>query len=417
MKFPGNFLWGAATSSHQVEGGNRNDWSEWEKRNAKRLAEKAKKYWQFWQQGMFPEMLQEENYISHKACDHYNLYEKDFDLMKFLGMSAYRFSIEWSRIEPEEGKFNEKEIEHYRKVIKALRERGLEPFVTLWHFTNPVWFAEKGGWKSSQAPYYFSRYVEKIVKAFKNEIKFWITLNEPLNFVGQSYLTGGWPPQEKNLISCFLVTQNLIRAHEEAFKVIKGLNKGARVGIASINNCFEAYKNKLVNRLISKFMNWLTNLYFIDQISQYQDFIGLNYYHRALLDLWMVKNENKIVSDLGWELYPKGIYCTLMDLKKYKKPVYITENGLADANDENRAWYVKSILFNVHKAVAEGVDVRGYFYWSLLDNFEWDKGFWPRFGLVEVNYKNMRRRVRQSAREYAKIVRENGIEVDSQISR
>lgn len=143
FQFPKNFYWGAATSSHQVEGGNINDWSEWEKENTSRLANEAKNYWQKWQQEKFSEMFDSRNYISGKACDHYNGYKEDFNIAKSLGHNAHRFSIEWSRIEPEEGKFNEKEIEHYRKVILALRERGIEPFVTLWHWPLPLWLLKK----------------------------------------------------------------------------------------------------------------------------------------------------------------------------------------------------------------------------------------------------------------------------------
>ena len=148
--FPKDFLWGAATSAHQVEGGNRNDWSEWEKKNAEKLAKDAPKRFADWQVKKFPEMLTSENYISGAACDHYNRYEKDFDIAKELGHNAHRFSIEWSRIEPEEGKFDEKEVEHYRKVIQAIRDRGMEPFVTLWHWTNPLWISEIGGWENKK---------------------------------------------------------------------------------------------------------------------------------------------------------------------------------------------------------------------------------------------------------------------------
>jgi beta-glucosidase len=151
MSFPKNFLWGAATSSHQVEGNTRNNWIKWEKANAERLAREAGKKWARWQQEKFPEMFDPKNYISNRACDHYNRYEEDFDLAKEGGHNAHRFSIEWSRIEPEEGKFDEKEIEHYRQVILALRKRRIEPFVTLWHWTEPVWFQEAGGWDSSKS--------------------------------------------------------------------------------------------------------------------------------------------------------------------------------------------------------------------------------------------------------------------------
>jgi beta-glucosidase len=150
LKFPDGFLWGAATSAHQVEGGTKNDWTQWEKKNAKRLAKEAKTKWAIWQQKKFPEMFDPKNYISGRACDHYKKFEKDLDIAKSLNLNAFRISIEWSRIEPREGKFDEKEIRHYRKVIKAIRARDMEPFVTLWHFTNPIWIGKIGDWENKR---------------------------------------------------------------------------------------------------------------------------------------------------------------------------------------------------------------------------------------------------------------------------
>lgn len=411
FQFPKNFYWGAATSSHQVEGGNINDWSEWEKENTSRLANEAKNYWQKWQQEKFSEMFDSRNYISGKACDHYNGYKEDFNIAKSLGHNAHRFSIEWSRVEPEEGKFNEKEIEHYRKVILALRERGIEPFVTLWHWPLPLWLLKKGGWQSQKMPEYFSRYAKKIVSALKDDVKFWITLNEPEIFSSMSYLKGIWPPQKKNFISYVLVLRNLIKAHREAYKIIKKINSEAQIGIAKNNIYFEAYKNRTVNKILKILIDWWWNFYFLGKIKKYQDFIGLNHYFHNRVNYGFNRNENKVVSDLGWELYPEAIYHVLLDLKKYDKPVYITENGLADAKDEKREWFIKESLKNVAKAIQKGIDIRGYFYWSLLDNFEWDKGFWPRFGLIEVDYKTLERKIRPSAYEYAKICKENKLEI------
>ncbi len=377
MKFPKGFYWGAATSAYQVEGGINNcDWAK-----------------------VFPAGL---------ACDHYNRYEEDFDIAKSLGHNAHRFSIEWSRIEPEERKFNEKEIEHYRNVIKALRARGIEPFVTLWHWTLPYWVAEKGGWEKRKTIKYFLRYAEKIVKELGDDVKFWITLNEPEIFSGNSYLKGIWPPQKKNLISYLFVMRNLIKAHQKSYKIIKKINPAAQAGIAKNNIYFEAYKNRIANRFLKKFIDWWWNFYFLNKIKNQQDFIGLNHYFHNRINYGFNKNENKMVSDMGWELYPEAIYYVLKDLKKYNKPIYITENGLADAADKNREWFIKESLKNIHQATQEGVDVRGYLYWSLLDNFEWDKGFWPRFGLVEINYQTMERKIRSSAYEYAKICKNNG---------
>ncbi|MEK7481920.1 MAG: glycoside hydrolase family 1 protein [Patescibacteria group bacterium] len=416
--FPARFYWGSSTSAHQVEGNNHNDWTEWEKENAERLAKEAKKKFGYLQN--WPEIKEQaqnpQNYISGRACDYYNRFEEDFDIAKSLGHNAHRFSIEWSRIEPEEGKFNEKEIEHYRKVIKALKSRGIEPFVTLWHWTNPLWIRDIGGWENKKTIEYFLRYVEKIVSKFDYEIKFWITLNEPEIYSSISYLKGEWPPQKRNPLSYLLVIENLIKAHREAYKIIKKIQPAVKVGIAKNNVYFEAYQNKLINRLLKKIIDWWWNFYFLNRIKKYHDFIGLNhYFYNLIKNFKFNQNENREVSDLGWEIYPEGIYYVLKDLKKYGKSIYITENGLADAKDEKRGKFIKEHLYWVNKAIQGGVDVRGYFYWSLLDNFEWDKGFWPRFGLVEVDYsakggsasggKTMKRKIRKSALEYAKIIK------------
>jgi beta-glucosidase len=385
-----NFLWGAATSSHQVEGGNQNDWSEWEKKNAMRLSKESG--------GTYLP----GNYISGRACDHYNRYEEDFDIAKKLGHNAHRFSIEWSRVEPEEGRFDEKEIEHYRTVLRALRERGMEPFVTLWHWTLPLWVRDKGGVTSKQFPQLFTRYAERMAQEFTNDVTFWITINEPLIFTTNAYLRGIWPPQKRNGFFYARALRNLIAAHKAAYGVVKKQNAGAQIGIAK-NNVYFA------GGVMRHAANWWWNGYFLNKINNTLDFVGLNYYfHNRIKGFRFNQNEQKIVSDLGWEVYPEGIYHVLLDIKKYNKPVYITENGVADANDALRADFIKKHLQWIRKAIAEGVDARGYFYWSLLDNFEWDKGFWPRFGLVEVDYKTMERRIRASAWEYKKII-EKGI--------
>lgn len=427
MKFPKDFYWGVATSSHQVEGGNVNDWSEWEKKNAEKLAQEAEKKFSHlknWQE--IKEQAQNpQNYISGRACDHYNRYEEDFDIAKSLGHNAHRFSIEWSRIEPEEGKWDEKEIEHYREVIKALRSRGIEPFVTLWHWTLPIWLSKKGGWLNENSPKYFERYCSKIINSYdSNLVRFWITLNEPEIYATLSYLTGVWPPQKKNLFSYFRVIGNLIKAHKKACEAIKKINSEVRIGIAKNNVYFEAYRGGFINKIFKKIIYWWWNFYFLNQISDAQDFIGLNHYFHNTIKFsllkspknWFNQNENKKISDIGWELYPEGIYYVLKDLKKYQKPIYIMENGLADAKDENREWFIKESLKNVVKAISKGVNVNGYLYWSLLDNFEWEKGFWSRFGLVEIDYsasggKTLERKIRPSAYEYAKIIKDNYLDI------
>lgn len=405
LEFPKGFLWGAATASHQVEGGNFNNWSEWEKKNAKKLAEEAKKNWSKEQQEMFPEMFEPENYISGRACDHYHRFQEDFDLVKLLNHNVHRFSLEWSRIEPREGQFNQKEIEHYRRVLKALRERRLEPFVTLYHFTSPLWFAQKGGWLNEKAPYYFDRFVKIISENLFEEVNFWNTFNEPTLFASNSYLRGVWTPQKKSFLEFSKAINNLIKAHQMAYRSLHLIDLECQVGVSENCSYFDGGLLKYLAR-------YFVNKRFFNAISAEQDFVALQYYfHNRLKGLKYNQNENKKITDFGWEIYPKGIYYVLKELEGYKKPIYITENGLADVQDKNRKQFIKKHLYWVHKAIKEGVDVRGYFHWSLLDNFEWDKGFWPRFGLIEVNFKTMERKIRPSAKVYAQICQTNTLKL------
>lgn len=385
LQFPENFYWGTATSAYQVEGGISNNWS-----------------------------MQGGKYDAGIACDHYNRYEKDFNLAKKMSNNAHRFSIEWARIEPEEGKFNQKEIGHYKKVIKALRDRGLEPFVTIWHWTLPAWLAERGGLTNKDFPRYFKRYVEKIAEEYKDIVKFWVVLNEPMVPTGHGYIGGFFPPFKKMSIRKFLKAFfNLVKAYKAAYRAIHKLRTDSKVSISQMTNCFEpARKWCLVEIFISKLACLLHNDYFYFLIKDYVDFIGFSYYHHYRI-LWhppFNKNLNKKKTDMGWEIYPKGIYYVLKHLSKYRKPIYITENGLADAKDNRRKNFIIQHLKWVHRAISEGVDVRGYFYWSLIDNFEWTYGFKPRFGLIKIDYKNNLKRIpRPSSKVYAKICKDNSV--------
>ena len=431
LNFPDDFYWGSATSAHQVEGNNHNDWTEWEKSELKiqnlKLKIQDENFKKSFPPHIFskwPTPLDLENYISGRACDHYNRFKEDFDIAKSLGHNAHRFSIEWSRIEPEEGKFDEAEIEHYRQVISALKERGIEPFVTLWHWTNPIWFAKKGGWLNKDAPKYFERYVDKITLSLKDvNVKFWITLNEPNVYVGKSYIQGNFPPQGRSFWRANKVFKNLIRANNQAYSLMHKI-AGDKIKIGSTHFLVAhlPYNPKsFLDKISVKFLDYIRNFRPIRNAREHHDFIGIDYYHLERIEFslrgrrWFLFNTHVSpdnLTEFGWEIYPEGIYKFLMRLKKYNKPIYITENGIADARDEKRAKFIKEHLKWVHKAISEGVDIRGYFYWSLLDNFEWDKGFWPRFGLVEVDYRTLERKIRNSALKYKKICKENSLDMD-----
>ncbi len=320
-----------------------------------------------------------------------------------MGHTAHRFSIEWSRIEPEEGRFDEKEIAHYRAVIHALRDRGIEPFVTLWHWTLPVWLTNKGGVLAKDFPKYFSRYAGRMAHEFKDDVTFWTTLNEPEIIAGNAYLRGIWPPQKKSIFQYYRCIANLIRAHRVGFAVIKSVAPQAQVGVA-VNIAWFESAGGFVNDILKRGIDALRNFHFLNHVRKSIDFIGCNYYFHSRVDWDFNQNENELISDLGWEIYPEGIYHVLGDLKKYRSPIYVTENGLADVRDAKRESFIVEHLAWMRKAMDEGVDVRGYFHWSLLDNFEWDKGFWPRFGLVEIDYATFERKIRPSAFAYKKII-------------
>lgn len=398
--FPKGFYWGAATASHQVEGNNHNDWSEWEKSEAR--IEELEKAGLIKKHGL-------DNFISGRGPDHYNKYKDDFKLAKELGHNATRFSIEWSRVEPEEGKFDSKAIEHYKDVIKTLRKLDIEPFVTLWHWPIPVWMRDKGGWKSSEMPKYFLRYARKVVEALGKDVKFWITLNEPEVNSGLAYKEGVWPPQKRSICKYLRVNRNLIKAHILAYEAIKNIDSNAQIGIAKNNAYYKERGNGVINKAMKLIVRYFGNDFWLKSIDKYQDFIGLNHYFHNGIYYGLNKNENRITNDMGWEIYPTSLYHCLKELKKYNKPVYITENGLADSKDEKRTWFIFEMLKGVHRAIEEGVDVKGYLHWSLMDNFEWAEGYWPRFGLIEIDYKTLERKPRKSAYFYRDICIQNGI--------
>ncbi len=399
IQFPKDFLWGAATAAYQVEGGNdRADWWRWEKKAGK------------------------EN--SGVACRHYDLYELDFDLAKGLGHNTHRFSVEWSRIEPEEGKFSAAALKHYGDVLRALRARQIEPVVTLHHFTNPVWFADLGGWLNKRSVDYFLRYAEHVVRALAPQARFWITINEPTIYFTHAYGFGAWPPQEKSFRRMLAVKNHLAAAHIKTYrrihKVYKELNlPKPSVSIAQHMQAFVPCTPSVKNKFAAFLRHKMFNLGLIDQFTRHRalDFIGLNYYSRQRVELekWGLRNLAMDVcksdhhpvkkNSLGWDIYPEGLRDLLVKLKKYKLPVMITENGICTADDSARWDYITGHLRAIRQAMEEGVRVTGYLYWSLLDNFEWDKGFGPRFGLIAMDYKTQQRTVRESAVKFREVCR------------
>lgn len=403
--FPNNFFWGAATSSYQVEGNNKaSDWWEWEQKGK----------------------------LKHKsglACRHYELFKNDFDLAKSLNHNAHRMSIEWSRIEPIEGEFSSNEIKHYVDVINALKERNIEPVVTLHHFTNPAWFTQKGGWLRKDAPEYFLRYIQKIVPALCEKVRVWITIDEPMVYTYYAYVTGIWPPQEKSLSNLKKVSESLMSAHIKTHRFIHDIYKKRNflspyVSIAKHMQVFEPAKNTLKNKLAARLRERLFNFNIIDRLFHEKtlDFIGLNYYTRNLVDVksWGIKHLLTDMSkkstqgikknSLGWDIYPQGLYKICLKLKRYNLPVFILENGICTSDDNSRWDFIQEHLKALYMAMQAGVKILGYFYWSLLDNYEWHEGFDARFGLIEVDYGTHKRTVRESAKKFAQVCKNSKLQ-------
>jgi beta-glucosidase len=418
FEFPPGFLWGASTSAQQVEGGITNsDWAAWEE--AGKVGVK-----------------------SGDACDHYHRFREDFDLAQNLAHNAHRFSLDWSRIEPEEGHFSEEAIAHYREVIQALRDRNIEPIVTLHHYTFPRWVAKKGGWERRSIERFFIRYVERVVDEYGDLVRWWITLNEPVVQVFKGWLIGQWPPGRKgDYPRAFQVLRRMLRTHVLAYKAIHEKRKDAMVSIAK--HCLAMTPNHPRNPfdwLSTRTRGWLFNQLFLDALQTGRlalpgqffemlpfgrtlDFIGINYYTRDFVrntglrlpgllgapgTLYMERRIGKR-NDLGWEVYPEGLAHFLHAFRRYRLPLLITENGIPAVDEDDRWGFIYLHLWQVMRAMAAGTKVVGYLYWSLLDNYEWTDGFEAKFGLIGVNFKTQDRIVRPSARWLAEVIRKRSL--------
>ncbi len=393
--FAKNFLWGTATAAHQVEGNNSNtDFWEWEKKHK-----------------LVPD--------SDEACDHYKLYKEDIKLIKNLNNNAHRLSIEWARIEPEEGKFSEKEINHYKEVLKELKKNNIKVFVTLHHFTNPTWFSKKGGWEKKENVKYFERYAKFCVEELKNLSNNWVIINEPNVYIALAYLKGFFPPQKRNLLLALKVYLNFARAHRILYKSIHNIQKNAEVGSAIAMVYFKA--NSIIEKVFLPTIKFITNFSFLSLTRDCHDYLGINHYFLYILDYRDLKLIKKIkpkdyskivkreVTDFGWLVYPQGIYEVVTNAwKRYKIPIIITENGIADRKDVLRPAYIKNYLTWLKQAIVDGANVIGYFHWSLLDNIEWGQGTEIRFGLYETDFRTQKRIPRRSAAIYSEIAKSNG---------
>ncbi len=423
LQFPQGFLWGVSTSAHQVEGGTRNQWSWWEERGNIRSGEAC---------GL--------------ACDWWNRAEQDFDLAAQLGLNALRLSVEWSRIEPRPGEWDGGALERYRGMLSALRQRNLLPIVCLHHFTHPLWFEDAGAFTARGAPEVFERFVRRVLAELGDLCQMWVTFNEPNVYSGLGYVMGEFPPgRTGDLRGAILALSGMGAAHARAYRAIHELQPEAQVGFAHnylvleparrllpLDGWVAALQRKLFDdaflQLLARgrlpFPFHLADGSFPDPVQGACDFVGLNVYSRmrVAFDLRfpgqlfgrvfvphdVPQGDHGVQAPYG-EAYPEAIVEAVEAAVPLGKPIYILENGVPDAQDRIRPWLLVNAIRQVHKLIAAGRDVRGYFHWTLTDNFEWTHGWRLRFGLFALDPETQRRHPRPSAALYSQIARGNSL--------
>ncbi len=425
LQMPAGFLWGVATAAHQNEGRNRNNqWAAWEQQPGRIHAGQ--------QSGQATDWWSPETAAS------------DFDRAAALGLNSLRLSVEWSRIEPEPGIFDQSALRRYAEIIRLLRDRGLEPMVTLHHFTDPLWLTEMGGWENPQVEDLFSRFAGRVVEALGDQVSLWCTINEPIVYAVSGYLDGDFPPGARSLPRAITVLRRMLLAHGRAYRTIHRLQRGACVGLAHhMRVHLPANPARAADRWAAATMNQIANTSTLAAITEGRltplvglgqrvtylmdtsDFIGLNYYttiltafapHRPASFLARTFFDPRAeFSDFNpnGEPYgiidPTGLYLALKTVAGYGKPIYITENGVPDAEDRLRARFIVTHLAETWRAIQEGADVRGYYHWTLVDNFEWAAAWALKFGLYALDLESGVRTARPSAAVYAQIARANGV--------
>jgi beta-glucosidase len=418
--FPRGFLWGTATSAYQVEGNNPNsNWWAWEQQPGK-IA---------------------NGYKSGLACDWWNgRWRDDFQRAAEGAQNAHRMSIEWSRIQPTPDRWDDAALNRYVEMVRGLTELNITPLITLHHYSDPQWFVEKGGWESESAAEYFEKYIRRVVQALKDYVSLWCTFNEPNGYATLGFIQGIFPPGKKDFNLGFKVMVNMVRAHAAAYHVIHQIQPQARVGMAHYYRSLVPSKSwSPLDRLSVKLLMGLNEVFasaandgvvkFIHKRKQVrearatQDFLGIDYYTRDYVSFNLLNynelfgrryfREGADLSSTGFLANePLGMFEALKWGLKFNLPIIITENGFDDSDDRIRPRFIIEHLHQVWRAVNFNWPIKGYFHWTLVDNFEWERGWTQRFGLWELDVETQARHKRPSANLYAEICKENGISDD-----
>lgn len=415
VSFPDDFVWGVAAAAHQVEGGcDNNNWSRWETESAPdgtpRIAGGQK---------------------AGRACDHWNRYRDDIQLMKDLGLGSYRFSPAWSKIEPSPGEWNDEAIRHYHDVIDALIAAGIEPMLTIHHFSHPLWFDDLGSFEDESNLDHFVSYAERLFSEYGGKVTTWCTINEPAVFATVGWSQGLFPPGKKDPQLTAEVLANLMTAHARVYAALKAMPGGDEARVGLVKNMFQFDPDRRYHLLdwmsariaehvfngailgclkTERFRAFVPGQISVTRdvpgISSSLDFVGLNYYSHFLVrfqanpgePLVMVERPGDIQTDMPYAIYAEGFYRAIKSIAELGVPVYITENGIADATDDRRELFIRRYLHAMHRAMAEGADIRGYYYWSLMDNFEWAEGYDMKFGLYAMNRETLERTLRDGSK-------------------
>ena len=417
FNFPTGFLWGTATAAHQVEGNNvNNDWWAWEQE---------------------PGRIHEGD-RSLKAADWWGgRWREDFDRAKDSWQNAHRFSVEWSRIQPEPERWDEAALDRYRDMLLGLRERNIIAMITLHHFSNPQWISDIGGWENEAVVDLFAAYVRRTVDALKAHCQLWVTINEPNVYMTGGYLDGAFPPGKKDQKAGLQVLLNMVKAHAAAYQVIHELQADAQVGVAHHWRGFVPANNGPLTRFVSNLHHKAFNDAFamslktgkfdavmlkadVSQAKDTQDFMGLNYYTRDLIKFDLGKSGNlfsnryypkdALLSETGFLANdPQGFQQAIKWANNFDLPIYVTENGCDDSKDDFRRRYLLEHLLAMWHMLTNNIPLKGYFHWTLVDNFEWERGWSQRFGLWALDPQTQIRTRRKSADLYAEICRTNAI--------
>lgn len=410
LNFPKNFLWGFGSSAHQVEGNcTNNSWSRWE-------------------QGSFDDGQPHVTASSGIACDHWNRYEDDIALLEQTGAQAFRFSVEWSKIEPHEGVFDETVLDHYEDVCRKLCLNGLKPVITLHHYTDPVWFMDNGGFERQENIIYYVRFCQKVFQRLHPYVHMWLTFNSPSGYASKGYLNGTVPPGKKDMQAMAEVLKNMLEAHVQTYHTLKMLPGGSASRIGILKNIYQLdpwnYYNPL-DHLAARIGNYLVNssmytffttgvfnVYIPGKVSVYHennhattslDFIGLNYYSHAYMNCFKLSqdpDETKTQNPM-YTLYPEGIYRAIKEIHKniarpLNVPIYVTENGIATDDDDVRREHAQRYLYALSCAIEDGYDVRGYIHWALMDNYEWGT-YDKHYGVYAVDFATQARTLKPGA--------------------